>query len=157
MKILLNDTGYIFNKSAKTITFVDYAQIELKNILLITNVTVNKVIYNFAKFGGQVSGNVLTLDYNTDVLSMNNTDKLQIWYYNAEASYPGNPTGSIQQDILFEIKKLNSLVPERYDKMDLSYSGDNLTQVIYKFNLVTVSTINLIYTGNNITSVEVIS
>jgi len=74
-------TNYTFNKAAKTITFNDYTSINLEQILLITNTTSNKIIYNFANLGGSVSENVLTLAYNTS--SMNNTDKLQIFYDDA--------------------------------------------------------------------------
>jgi len=52
----------------------------LDSILLITNVTDNIIIYNFADptKGGTVSDNVLTLTYDTS--SMSNTDKLLIFY-----------------------------------------------------------------------------
>jgi phosphomevalonate kinase len=52
----------------------------LANILLITNVTANTIIYNFAdSTNGATSfaNNVLTLDHNT--ISMNSTDVLQIY------------------------------------------------------------------------------
>jgi len=73
--------SYAFNASAKTITFSNLSQtITLANILLITNVTANTIIYNFASStNGAVSftNNVLTLDHNTT--SMSNTDILQIY------------------------------------------------------------------------------
>jgi hypothetical protein len=52
----------------------------LEEILLITNLTSNTIIFNFADptLTGTVSENVLTLNYNTT--AMNSTDKLQIWY-----------------------------------------------------------------------------
>lgn len=68
---------YTFDASAKTITFaIDFT---LEQMLLITNVTDNIIIYNFADptCGGSITNNVLTLDYNTT--SMNDTDKLQIF------------------------------------------------------------------------------
>lgn len=72
--------NYSFSASAKTVTFTDYTTIRLDSILLITNVTDNIIIYNFASslLGGTVSGNVLTLTYDTS--SMDDTDKLQIFY-----------------------------------------------------------------------------
>jgi hypothetical protein len=73
--------SYAFDASAKTITFSNLSQtITLANILLITNVTANTIIYNFASStNGAVSftNNVLTLDHNTT--SMSNTDILQIY------------------------------------------------------------------------------
>lgn len=76
--------NYIFNTGSNQITFSDYTQVKLESVLLITNVTSNVIIYNFADplFGGTVSGNVLTLDYNTS--GMNNSDALLIYYDNAD-------------------------------------------------------------------------
>ena len=78
MKTLI--TNYTFDASAKTISFDDYTGVDLNRVLLITNVTTNSIIYNFANslLGGSVSGNVLTLTYNTT--SMSATDTLQIYY-----------------------------------------------------------------------------
>lgn len=74
------ETNYTFNKTAKTVTLNDYTEILQNGLLLITNVTDNIVIYNFASssLGGTVSGNTLTLTYDTS--SMSNTDSLQIFY-----------------------------------------------------------------------------
>ena len=84
MKQLLGqDTSgtYTFNPTAKTVTFSGLSQqITLANILLVTNVTANTIIYNFASSTtGAVSfvNNVLTLDY--DTTSMSATDVLQIY------------------------------------------------------------------------------
>jgi hypothetical protein len=72
--------NYSFDKTTGKITFTDYATIRLDAILLITNVTSNVIIYNFADAtkGGTVATNVLTLTFSTS--SMNNTDKLLIYY-----------------------------------------------------------------------------
>ena len=74
------ETNYTFNKTAKTVTLNDYTEILQNGLLLITNVTDNIVIYNFASssLGGTVSGNTLTLTYDTS--SMSDTDNLQIFY-----------------------------------------------------------------------------
>lgn len=82
-KLLGQDASgtYAFNSTAKTVTFSGLSQqITLANILLITNVTANTIIYNFASSTtGAVSfvNNVLTLDY--DTTSMSATDVLQIY------------------------------------------------------------------------------
>lgn len=78
MKTLI--TNYVFDASAKTITFSDFGDISLEKILLVTNTTDNIIIYNFAEsgLGGTVATNVLTLDY--DTTSMSDTDDLQIFY-----------------------------------------------------------------------------
>lgn len=73
-------TNYTFDASAQTITFGDYTSIVLESVLLVTNVTDNIIIYNFADTarGGSASTNVLTLDY--DTTSMSDTDDLQVYY-----------------------------------------------------------------------------
>lgn len=78
MKTLVR--SYSFNKTAKTVTFSGYTSISLENVLLITNVNTNTIIYNFAASGkgGTVATNVLTLDYDTS--SMSDSDTLQIFY-----------------------------------------------------------------------------
>ena len=78
MKILIS--AYTFDASAQTITFTGYGSIALANVLLITNVTDNIIIYNFADAtkGGSVATNVLTLDY--DTTTMDDADKLSIYY-----------------------------------------------------------------------------
>lgn len=83
MKVLVSN--YTFDKTAKTVTFTDYAGpgISLDRIFIISNVTFGgsgTLIYNFADSAmtGTVIGNVLTLTFNTTAMS--NTDKLLIIY-----------------------------------------------------------------------------
>jgi len=80
MKILYED--YTFNAAAKTVTFNTLSSINLEQLLLITNVTTNTIIYNFANssLGGVVNDNVLTLTY--DTTAMNSGDSLQIFLDN---------------------------------------------------------------------------
>lgn len=77
MKILFED--YTFNAAAKTITFNTTDVISLQQLLIITNVSDNLIIYNFAdpNYGGTITNNVLTLNYNTSLMSDN--DSLQIF------------------------------------------------------------------------------
>lgn len=71
---------YVFDASAKTVTFSAFTEIDITRILTITNVTDNIIIYNFAldTAGGSVATNVLTLDY--DTTAMADADELQIYY-----------------------------------------------------------------------------
>ena len=51
---------------------------------------------------------------------------------------------------------LNPLVPEKYDYISITYSGSNISRVIYKTggaSGTTVAILNLAYTGSNLTSV----
>jgi hypothetical protein len=77
MKIKLDN--YTFNPAAKTVTFTDYASLDLSDVILITNVTDGTIIFNFASpnLVGSVAANVLTLNYNTSAMS--STDKLAIY------------------------------------------------------------------------------
>lgn len=78
MKQIVNN--YTFNPAAKTLILGDYASVKLNRLLLITNVTVGKIIYQFnsAALGATVNGNTLTL--NADLAGMNVGDNLQIIY-----------------------------------------------------------------------------
>jgi hypothetical protein len=73
---------YTFNASSKQITFSGFPNnylLGIQQILLITDITNNIIIYNFASplLGGVINNNILTLTYNTGALS--NNDILQIY------------------------------------------------------------------------------
>jgi hypothetical protein len=72
-------SNYSFNAASKQITLPDYTTLDLESLLLITNVTTNTIIYNFAGQGkgATISNNILTLDF--DTTSMSNLDQLQIY------------------------------------------------------------------------------
>ncbi len=72
--------SYVFDKTAKTISMPSIPELKLEGIQLITNLTTGTLIYQFnnAALGGTVSGNTLTLTYDTSAMA--NTDKLQILY-----------------------------------------------------------------------------
>lgn len=73
--------NYIFDASAKTITLPDFkGTLDLTRLALITNVTDNIIIYNFADpfKGASVVDNVITLAY--DTTTMSDTDALRIDY-----------------------------------------------------------------------------
>lgn len=77
MKVLFQD--YTFNAATKQITFNTSDTVLLNQILVITNVTDNTIIYNFADAtkGGTIVNNVLTLTF--DTTTMSNADSLQIF------------------------------------------------------------------------------
>jgi hypothetical protein len=78
-------SNYSFNATAKQITLSDYTSVDLESLLLITNVANNTIIYNFAGQGkgATISGNVLTLDF--DTTTMSNSDSLQIFIDDGES------------------------------------------------------------------------
>lgn len=77
MKVLLQD--YVFNAATKQIIFNTTDVVRLEQLLVITNVTDNIIIYNFADAakGGSIANNVLTLTF--DTTSMSDSDSLQIF------------------------------------------------------------------------------
>ena len=58
-------------------------------------------------------------------------------------------------EIVSELKKLRGFDIPEYDEIDLSYTGDNLTGVVYKQDGATVATLSLSYTGGNLTNVTI--
>lgn len=73
--------NYSFNTAAKTITLTDITTVRLDKLALITDVTTNKILYNFADVSvatATVATNVITLS--TLQGGENNTDKLRIDY-----------------------------------------------------------------------------
>jgi hypothetical protein len=102
-------TGYFFNATGQKVILTDYPQVSLESLLLITNVTNNQIIYNFADplAGGSVSGNSITLDYNTS--GMNNSDCLQI-YYDTPYTPATNETLNIMSGQLQALQEQNLLM-----------------------------------------------
>lgn len=56
-------------------------------------------------------------------------------------------SGNVYQEIV------SGLVNQPYDQITLSYTGTDLTGVVYRLAGVTVATLTLGYTGGNLTSV----
>lgn len=111
MKIKVQN--YTFDKTTKTITFSDYGSLNLDQVLLVTNVTDNIIIYNFADptLGGSMSSNQLTLEY--DTTSMDDNDDLQIFIEDHV-----QPAIASKQDVA--IAGLANLLLELQAKADLT-------------------------------------
>lgn len=138
---------YTFNKTAKTITFPDLGDIRLEGFQLITNVTTGTIIYQFnssAKLG-TISGNVLTLVY--DTTTMNNTDKLQIIYHPIKNGY-------FQRSLaLLEQIKNAILRPEWMSQTANGKSLRTLTDPTSTLATVaTVTTVTTVTTANTVTN-----
>lgn len=78
MNTLLSPDKYVFNPTAKTVTFIGVSPLYLQSIFTIFNVTDGICIYDFGDplKGGSVANNVLTLTY--DTASMSATDSLLV-------------------------------------------------------------------------------
>lgn len=119
-KRILDDTEYTFDASAKTITFTE--DIDAKHILIITNITSNIIIYNFAcdGFGGTLVKKVLTLEYDTS--SMLDTNTLSIIIYEENKLEETNDLlklireqNNAQNDILEELKICSKYLRKIYN------------------------------------------
>lgn len=117
MKVKISN--YSFDALTKEITFFDYVNISLDCVLIITNVTDNVIIYNFADStkGGITASNKLTLTYDTSL--MNNNDSLLIYYDDpdsttevmegniSKAQTVDNSLKILFEDVLNELKEIN--------------------------------------------------
>ena len=61
--------------------------------------------------------------------------------------------GKADDKTAVNIRQLGSFAPPDYDEALLSYTGNNLTGVVYKLETVTVRTVVLEYTGNQLTRI----
>ena len=85
-------TGYTFVAASKTITHADFSDIGLAGIQVITNVTDQIIIYNFADTakGGTLATDTLTLEY--DTTTMSDSDELMILVEDGIAATPVSAT-----------------------------------------------------------------
>ena len=120
-KKLINH-GYTFDVSAGTIVIKEY--LKLDDIFLITNVTTNDIIYNFADpaAGGTVSWDAieeettLTLSMDVNALgTMADTDRLQI------IVDEGNAKMNIDDSFLDPVHKIRVSTPENLIDTDFEY------------------------------------
>lgn len=97
--------NYQFSAANKQIVFLDYKTVSLSGIKLITNVTTGAIIFQFnsATLNGSVSGNVLTLTFNTSAMS--NTDILAIIYEDPRSE-------SDSTSIINELKKQSAFTED---------------------------------------------
>ena len=137
MKALLGidfNGSYTFDPATNKVTFKNLDDaISLSNILVITNVTANTVIYNFAsstKGAVSFNGTELVLDYNTS--SMNANDQLQIYL---DVKHEGN---SLLRRILSAL-----LAPLGYDKLIQRFRN---TAIVESGTLTTCSTVTSVTT-----------
>ena len=154
MKTLIKN--YTFNAASKTITFTNYNSIALEDVLMVTNVVDNIIIYIFSDplLGGSVSGNVLTLDY--DTTTMSNTDSLQVW-----VDVPNNHSTEVTQSEMRDLTdSVNTLVqflyanaPRRDVANRMAVNGSEVTQPVSGTVTATVANAT-VTTANNIVAIS---
>lgn len=150
MKILI--PNYTFNAAAKQITLTYTTNLGLDNLLLITNVTKNVIIYNFASTGGTIVNNVLTLAF--DTTSHSNNDKLLIYVDD------GNFTTATEQTLselsshtvlLRRIVKISEALATADSQQRQRITIDAITSGL------TLSTITTVGTVSTVTAVTTVS
>jgi len=101
--------NYSFNAATRQITLTDYTSVDLEALLLITNVTDNIIIYNFAGEGkgATIAANVVALDF--DTTSMSNSDKLQIFIDDGETPATNSALETIDLLLSQLLKRSESL------------------------------------------------
>jgi hypothetical protein len=146
MKVLFED--YTFNATSKQIVFNTTDTITLEQMLIVTNVTTNKIIYNFADpaLGGTISNNVLTLTF--DTTSMSNSNKLQIFLDNT--FLPAS-----EESIQYLKKIVQVLTP--LATQDTQQRQRVAVDTIAAGTLTTVGTINAISTIGTLSTVSSVS
>jgi len=159
MKILI--TNYTFNAASRTVTFLGYSRILLDSILIITNVASNTIIYNFAgpSKGGTVSGNVLTLDFDTSAMS--NSDPLQIYYEDAAIVPVTAKQQQEMQDMLYLLSQQGQMIGKIAEMVDganiraaLQASAAVIGSVTQSgsWTLTTVTTVSTVTTCSTLTN-----
>jgi hypothetical protein len=140
-------SNYSFNAAAKQITLSDYTSIDLESLLLITNVSNNTIIYNFAGQGkgATISGNVLTLDY--DTTSMSNTDDLQVFIDDGES--PATNAALETIDLL-----LTQLL-KRSESLAVVDTAQRQRVVVEGSSNLTIPTVTVNGNGSNFSAIDV--
>lgn len=55
-----------------------------------------------------------------------------------------------------DVRILNTLVKYEYDDMALTWTGTDLTQIVYSNNGTTVATVSLIWSGSDLVKISVV-
>jgi len=157
MKQLIgHDCGqYVFNAAAKTITFNGLPPFALEQILLITELSGNNIIYNFADStpnGGTLVGNVLTLDYNTTTLT--NNDPLQI-YIDIPTTTPNDTAAMIDSYTHVLLQKICDLLEPMATQDAANRQRISLDTIPAGVTLPIVTTVGTVsaITGGTITTI----
>lgn len=67
----------------------------------------------------------------------------------------GGATEDKQDTQLEQLKRIRGFDIPEYDEIELGYTGDDLTSVVYKQATATVATLSLTYTSGNLTNVSI--
>lgn len=121
---------YVFDASAKTITFPDSLSLRLEGFQLITHLASGVVVYQFnsAAKGGSLSGQVLTLDYDTTAL--NDADSLQIIYNQPQAEDVVQAMQNLTDTMVLFMSMLANMQPRLDVAQRTMVNGSEVTQPV---------------------------
>lgn len=116
--------AYAFDASAQTVTLTGLRTLAIEEVLQIVNITDGITIYNSnsAATIGTISGNVITLTY--DTTSMADADSLQVYVYNEAAvdqdldvikTIVQNPIELLQQRVVNAANQASDIVLTAFD------------------------------------------
>ncbi len=133
MKLLVDN--YTFDPVAKTVTFNEYTTLNHASLLLITNVTVGAMIYNFAKAAQVVTiaGNVVTLNPSVNTTGMSATDDLQIFYEDANTNAASDESVILLRRIAKLLEPLATQDSNNRQKVNVETVGVVLTNTPQSF------------------------
>lgn len=156
--------NYTFDASAQTISFTGLHK--LRTIQLITNVTDNIIIYNFASstlgatssYDGDTDTTTLTLSY--DTTSMSDSDELQIFVDEQEARM------DVSESLLDPVHKMRVSTPQNLIDTDFEYGlqptkwetielVDNIPSVYTRDAGVSIGGISVLQTTENSETITV--
>jgi len=152
-------TNYTFNKTNKTVTLNDYNNVRQEGVLLITNVTDNIILYNFADstYTASVSGNVITLNYDTS--SMSDTDYIQILYEDGidvgeKIRELAESQKELTETMLMLVSQINTIAAARGIAADLRVTNLNTPNMT---TLTTCSTVTNLSQIGAINAADIVS
>jgi hypothetical protein len=128
---------YVFNHTTQTIKFSGFTA-TIERLLLITDVTNNTIIYQFNDplRGGVIVNNVLTLDYNTNVVGFASTDILQIFYWSEN---PQDVTDDTNR-LIIQTQASNQIIPDTAGRARVILEGTNNINIVSTVSTVTTVT-----------------
>lgn len=165
MERILDPSGITFDAAARTLTFTATVPLSLAHILRVVNLTRGEFYFDSTGNNGQgltqsatFASPVLTLHHRLD--GAENTDTLAVLYDDGSAGGGGGGGGdasaALQTQQLTELKSIAGLQIPPHNHLTLTYTGNDLTQVVYRSGGAggtIVATVNLGYTNGVMTTV----
>ena len=156
--------SYSFNALSQTVVLYGYTILKLENLQLITNVTRNTILYNFASptYGATVSGNTITLEY--DTTTMEDSDALQIIYDDGQVGTTFAEQ-QVQSTLLEQIRINSALIGDltvvvrslQQATVDPPYLDKSINAIRNQVQSGTINTVTTVTTVNTVNTVGTVT